>query len=54
LENNCKAILVTFFGDVMVMTLLKRRQNYILKFDFAISASKTTIWPNHGTLGHQY
>jgi len=43
-----------FFGEVMVMTSPTWRHNYILKFDFVGISFKNTIWPNHGTLGHQY
>jgi len=32
--------LETFFGDVMVMTSLKLRHNYILNFDFIITSFK--------------
>jgi len=53
-KKPCDVILVAFFGDIMVITSLKWRHNYILKFDFVIIGLKTTIWPNHGTSGHQY
>jgi len=33
-------ILVTFLGDEMMMTSLKLRHNYILKFDFVITSFK--------------
>jgi len=36
----CDVILVLFFGDVMVMTSLKWRHHYILKFNFVIISFK--------------
>jgi len=39
-KSFCDVILVTFFGDVMVMTSLLWRRSYILKFDFVIISFK--------------
>jgi len=39
-RNFANVILVTFFGDVMVMTSLKWRYNCILEFDFVIISLK--------------
>jgi len=36
----CDVILVTFFGDVVVMTSLKRRHNYIFEVWFVIISFK--------------
>jgi len=47
-------IFVTIFWGRFLVTSLKWRHNYNLKFDFVIISFKTTLWPNHGTSSHQY
>jgi len=37
LENFCDVILVTFFGDVMLMTSLIWRHNYIFQVRFRLN-----------------
>jgi len=54
MEKFCDVSLVTFFGDVIMMTSLKWRHNWFF-WSSILSwlVWKNTIWPSHTTSDHQ-